>query len=93
MGLCVLCGNGKGINHREHRGQEQQCAMHLQKGGATQSLLEKSSVPLCGLCGEKFSLASAAYIPGSFIPASRRAKLAFPMSLNIFRICAYCRKS
>jgi hypothetical protein len=29
------------------------------------------------------------YIPGIFIPASRRAKLGLPMDLNIFRICAY----
>jgi hypothetical protein len=31
------------------------------------------------------------YIPGIFIPASRRAKLGFPICLNIFFICAYCR--
>ena len=29
------------------------------------------------------------YILGIRIPASRRAKLGFPMSLNIFFICAY----
>jgi FKBP-type peptidyl-prolyl cis-trans isomerase FklB len=32
-------------------------------------------------------------VPGSFRPARRRPKLAFPMSLNILRICAYWRKS
>jgi len=31
------------------------------------------------------------YIPGSFMPANFRAKLAFPICLNIFRICAYWR--
>ena len=31
------------------------------------------------------------YIPGSFIPASRRAKLGLPICLNIFFICAYWR--
>src|SRR2546426_10100965 len=31
------------------------------------------------------------YIPGNFIPASLRAKLAFPICLNILRICAYWR--
>ena len=30
-----------------------------------------------------------AYIPGSFIPAIRRAKLGLPICLNIFFICAY----
>jgi hypothetical protein len=29
------------------------------------------------------------YIPGSFIPAILRAKLGFPICLNIFFICAY----
>jgi manganese catalase len=37
--------------------------------------------------------AAASYMPGSFMPASLRAKLAFPMSLNILRICAYWRSS
>jgi hypothetical protein len=32
-----------------------------------------------------------AYIPGSFIPASLRAKLGLPICLNIFLICAYWR--
>src|SRR5579872_3203874 len=31
------------------------------------------------------------YIPGIFIPAMRRAKLGFPICLNIFFICAYWR--
>ncbi len=31
------------------------------------------------------------HIPGSFIPASLRAKLALPICLNILRIWAYCR--
>src|SRR5437899_1933019 len=31
------------------------------------------------------------YIPGNFIPASLRAKLALPICLNILRICAYWR--
>lgn len=33
------------------------------------------------------------YIPGNFIPASLREKLALPMSLNIFFICTYWRSS
>src|SRR5579864_1751147 len=32
------------------------------------------------------------YIPGNFIPASRRAKLGLPICLNIFFICAYWRR-
>jgi len=38
-----------------------------------------------------FSKNQGGYIPGSFIPASRRAKLGFPICLNILRIWAYCR--
>ena len=33
------------------------------------------------------------YIPGNFIPASFLPKLALPISLNIFRIWAYWRRS
>ena len=33
------------------------------------------------------------YIPGSFIPASLLPKLALPICLNIFFICAYWRSS
>lgn len=35
------------------------------------------------------NLETLPYRPGIFIPASRRAKLGFPIDLNIFRICAY----
>ena|SRR5436305_10196278 len=38
----------------------------------------------------RLGLTSRAHIPGSFIPASLRAKLGFPISLNIFLICTYC---
>src|SRR5882757_8230554 len=34
---------------------------------------------------------SVFHIPGSFIPASRLAKLGLPICLNIFFICAYWR--
>jgi hypothetical protein len=37
------------------------------------------------------AVAHISYIPGNFIDASRRAKLGFPICLNIFLICAYCR--
>ena len=41
------------------------------------------------LTNYELPFAHAFYIPGSFIPARRRAKLGLPICLNIFFIWAY----